>query len=394
MTTTETTALPEVSPETLSQARRAVADLLSSSDSFKALDPGSREQIAGDTARIAAVLAEPLADAPPRRREGGAQDFTAQAAREGAEVAGLLLEQVNFPDFVAGLVKGVFHAIVQSSIEQMEAYGRLVADVSKSLNQFRDENVPVSQGRDHLVNQFPDTFMMDLEADEDGNPSARVKLREGVDEDAALQQVSSLPIDGAPIRELDDETIEQRLVPAARTQLATSRQQLLATMVVMGINRIVVTDGRISAKVMYDFRATDTFHKQLARTDLKYGDQYKYASSADVESKYEGGETSGKWGTEDYSRRDGSYYSKGKYSYQAEPVLKLVSVTTEDTDAALTTKASLAGMVDINFKSDYLPLERMADSFQIARIQNAAQPASTAPQAPAAATPPPAAAAP
>jgi hypothetical protein len=395
MTTTETTTLPEVSPQTLSQARRAVADLLSSSDSFKALDPGSREQIAGDTARIAAVLAEPLAEAPPRRREGGAQDFTAQAAREGAEVAGLLLEQVNFPEFVAGLVKGVFHAIVQSSIEQMEAYGRLVADVSKSLNQFRDENVPVSQGRDHLVDQFPDTFMMDLEADEDGNPSARVKLREGVDEDAALQQVSSLPIDGAPIRELDDETIEQRLVPAARTQLATSRQQLLATMVVMGINRIVVTDGRISAKVMYDFRATDNFHKQLARTEFKHGDQYKYSGTSESESKYDGGES--QWEKDSGSYRGGSYYAKGKYSYQAEPVLKLVSVTTENTDAALTTKASLAGMVDINFKSDYLPLEKMADSFQIARIQNAAQPASTAPapaQAPAAATPPPAAAAP
>jgi hypothetical protein len=34
----------------------------------------------------------------------------------------------------------VFHSIVTSSIEQMEAYSKMVADVSKSLNQFRDEN--------------------------------------------------------------------------------------------------------------------------------------------------------------------------------------------------------------------------------------------------------------
>jgi hypothetical protein len=32
---------------------------------------------------------------------------------------------------------------------------------------------------------------------------------------------------------------------------SSSRQQLLATMVLMGINRIVVTDGRISAKVTF-----------------------------------------------------------------------------------------------------------------------------------------------
>jgi hypothetical protein len=395
MTTTDTTVLPDVSPETLSEARRAVANLLSSSDSFKSLEPGRREQIAGDTARIAAALAEPpLSPTAPRRREDGKQDFTAQAAREGAEVAGLLLEQVNFPDFVAGLVKGVFHAIVQSSIEQMEAYGRLVADVSKSLNQFRDENVPASQGRDHLVEQFPDTFMMDLQADDDGNPTARVKLREGVDEDAAVKQVSSLPVAGGPVSDLSDETIEERLVPAARTQLATSRQQLLATLVVMGVNRIVVTDGRISAKVMYDFRATDNFHKQLARTDLKYGDQYKYSGTGESEQKYDGGES--QWDKDGGSSRGGSYYAKGKYSYQAEPVLKLASVTTETTDATLSTKASLAGMVDINFKSDYLPLEKMADSFQISQIQNAAQPTSTAPAAGSAApaTPPPVAAAP
>jgi len=34
----------------------------------------------------------------------------------------------------------VFHSIVTSSIQQMEAYAKLVADVSKSLNEFRDEN--------------------------------------------------------------------------------------------------------------------------------------------------------------------------------------------------------------------------------------------------------------
>ena len=46
------------------------------------------------------------------------------AAREGAKVAGMLLNEVNFPAFVAGLIKGVFMSIVKCSIEQMEAYRR------------------------------------------------------------------------------------------------------------------------------------------------------------------------------------------------------------------------------------------------------------------------------
>jgi isochorismate hydrolase len=39
------------------------------------------------------------------------------------------------------------------------------------------------------------------------------------------------------------------LVVAARRRMAIDRQQLLATMVMMGINRVVVTDGKISAHI-------------------------------------------------------------------------------------------------------------------------------------------------
>ena len=44
-----------------------------------------------------------------------------------------------------------------------------------------------------------------------------------------------------------------------------------------------------------------------------------------------------------------------------------MSTASETSDASLSTKATLAGLVDINFKSDYFPLEKMADSFQIGK---------------------------
>jgi hypothetical protein len=412
-----------VAGETIALARNEVRDLLSQSEAFRALPREQQIEIARNTATVAAALAEEgrqarrapagdpyaqvLADAPAagtpaptireKRREG---EFVAQAAQEGARVAGALLREVDFPTFVANLIKGVFHAIVESSIDQMEAYGRLVSDVAKSLNEFRDENVSVNQGRDHLIDSFPDTFMLDVDTGEDG-AQPRVRLRDGVDEDEAVKRLNgSLPLEGPPLSGLDDETIEERLVPAARMQLATSRHQLLATMVVMGINRIVVTDGRISAKVLYNFQAKDNFRFQRSATQFDYGDQYKYASEGESEQQYEGRDRSytREGDKSEYTARDGGYYAKGKYKSQAEPVLKLVSATQEQTDAALTTNASLAGTVDINFKSDYLPLEKMADSFQIARIQEAAQPgqrgtagAPAATATPAPATPAPAA---
>ena len=40
---------------------------------------------------------------------------------------------ILFELMVLGLIKGVFHAIVQASMEQMEAYGKLVSRVAQTL---------------------------------------------------------------------------------------------------------------------------------------------------------------------------------------------------------------------------------------------------------------------
>jgi hypothetical protein len=156
--------------------RQAVRDLLTQSAAFSQLLPGKQSQIAHDTAVVVDYLASPARN---------------------------LTEEVDFPAFVSSLLKGVFKAIVNVSVEQMKAYGKLVAAVSKSLDKFRDENVSENEARDHLVKRVPDLHLA---------TTAKKK-------------------------------------PAAVKRLATQRQQLLATMVMMGINRIVVTSGKIDAKI-------------------------------------------------------------------------------------------------------------------------------------------------
>lgn len=47
---------------------------------------------------------------------------------------------VDFPKFVAGLIDGVFGAIVDASIQQMEAYASLLADVAKIVDEFVSES--------------------------------------------------------------------------------------------------------------------------------------------------------------------------------------------------------------------------------------------------------------
>lgn len=171
---------------------------------------------------------------------------------------------------------------------------------------------------------------------------------------------------------MEDEETESRLVQAARTQLATSRQQLLATMVLMGINRIIVTDGRISAKVIYDFAAKDNFRFSRSAQRFDYADQ---ARTTEIDRDV--GRNLGSERIEeglDVTERNAGFYTKGLHLRTSEPVLKLISASQQSTDANLATKASLSGQVEVNFKSETFPLEKMADSFQIGMIQNAAKP--------------------
>lgn len=84
--------------------RRTVRARLERSPGYRELDAEDRRRLAGDMTLIAA-----FAD----RRAG-----------------------VDFPDFVAGLLKGVFDALVDGSQRQMAAYADLVAAVGRSVERF------------------------------------------------------------------------------------------------------------------------------------------------------------------------------------------------------------------------------------------------------------------
>ena len=415
-------------PQPNSLVRQEVARLLTRSKAFNDLSPESKLKVARATALVAdylavpegipgnklvdgigmpaSALAEPQKESTYAERSGtvgeiGNEPFVAGAAREGAQVAKQMLNDVKFPVFVVSLIEGVFHAIVRASIEQMQAYTEMIAAVAKSLKQFTDDNVSENQGRDHMVDKFPDIF--EIGTGEFGDsPGPKLKLRDGVDESAALKRVNSMKFeDGNVMKSMDlsDENVEKALVMAARMQLAKQRQQLMASMVLMGINRIVITDGKISAKIMYDFTSKDTMSKR------RTAQAYDYARNTDgsLQTTYSGegtydsgGQYGGKYDGDkgDYSA---DYYSKGEYKYENKPVMTASSAATSASDSQLQTRVQLAGAVEVNFKSDYLPLDKMATPGMIAAIQGNSTPVDpnvvpSARNAPAATTTSPAAA--
>ena len=152
-----------------------VTPTLIASPAIRALSVERQERIIRDMVQAADAAARAIAMSDP--------------LREGTSSITALAQSVDFPNFVADLIQGTFESIVNASIRQMEAYGELLRNIAKPVDEFMRDNE--SDDRDHST------------ADDD----------------------------------------------SSRRRLAAERHHQLATMVLMGINRLVVTKGTITASV-------------------------------------------------------------------------------------------------------------------------------------------------
>ncbi len=344
--------------------------------------PANRATTASATKAMAAPV-RGLADANEQTRQNlskspgfAGKDFVAGAAAQGTEQFTNLVHNVDFPAFVGGLINNVFKSIVETTIEQMRAYAELISAVAKTAEEYMAENIGMGQGRDYMVDRFPDLLAIDVDED-----SGKSKLRvTGEDEESALAEIhSTLAMAGPAPTDLSEDEVEAGFVNAARIVMAKSRQQLLASMVMLGINRIVVTDGSITAKVKFDMRATDQ-----AKRDYR-ASAYDRQSSRNRKVSAFGGSFLG--------------FGGGQVSTSEQSHVATVSTAVNETsESQLELAAKMQGEVRVNFKSDYLPLEKMASPEMIGAIQGNSVPppprGAARPATPAAATPNPAPAGP
>jgi len=361
-------------PDAIEEVRPKVRAMLTQIPSFALMAPEEQCQLANNMVRLLAYMSDPggvtssaglpLAQAQATKdpveqtkqnlsRSPGfaGKDFVAGAAQQGTDQFVRLVNNVDFASFVGGLVNNVFRVMVETSIEQMRAYAELVANVAKSAEDYMNENIGLGAGRDYLANRFPD--LLDVDAGSDGVSRLTFK---GEDEQAGLAEVhNTLGLPGEPPTDLSDEATELALVNAARLQMAKSRQQMLASMVMLGINRIVVTDGSINAKVKFKMRADDQAKRQYKAS--MYDSQY--ARNTNV------------------SFFGGSFLGFGGGSVNVNEQGHVATVSTaldESSESKLELEAQLTGDVRVNFKSDFLPLEKMATPAMISAIQGNSAP--------------------
>src|SRR6185436_12746065 len=233
-----------------------------------------------------------------------------------------LSDEIDFPAFVASLLHGTFDAIVDSSIKQMESYADLVAAVSKPLDQFTNENVTSGQARAWLVEQYPRDVTL---VEEGGDYRLAPLIAPGSEEARQPAWLADFGQDG---NELSAELLEETILPQARGRVAQQRLSTLSTMVLLGMQRVVIKDGSIGARLRFRAAASDRAAVQ-------------YATSNDPGT---GGTT---WG-----------------GRAAEGAITKVSTVGVNAQSDTELKAELFGDVKINFASETLPLDRFVDEAQ------------------------------
>jgi hypothetical protein len=368
------TALPAAVADDVPDVRRTVRALLESVPGFAELDEDQRRSLAQglvQVCRAAAALADEEEHGGTQAREAGVEpteplaaaqsagdEFSGVSAQRVASTTQAILNAVSFPRFVTDLLNGVFKAIIDSSMQQLDSYVELLNNVAASTEGFADANMGPDRARQWLADRYPGSFELSGEEDPEfrdpDEPADRtLRLRPG----ASMPSPEAMRVD---LGLAEGETVpsgdpERTLVPLARRRLAAMRQEMLATMVMLGMQRIVIDSGRIAASMRFHI---DT--RSAAQEDR--GNTLDFRNTIDASGSF----GTGVWGA----------------SVRMQNTIGYVSTQQTQTTEEMNTDLDLNSSVEVVFRSDYLPLNRLAPDSQVAQIrENSRNPSAEAEEA-------------
>ncbi|UXY14511.1 hypothetical protein N8I74_14460 [Chitiniphilus purpureus] len=350
--------------------RQAVRGVLEQAPGYQALDPGARRALAQAMVKVSSLAAEliaeehaadtalpdpaPLAQAQEAPAFGAATDRIADTTRS-------VLGAVSFPRFVTDLVQGVFRAMLDSTSQQMQMYVELLNNVSASAAGFERSQYSVAQVRRWLAERFPEAIAYDepeLEPGETIDPEEIEDIRLRLKPGARMPDAETLRAGlGMEPSEPIEASNPEQLVPLARRQIARQRQQMLATMVMMGMQRIVIDSGRINASMRFHIDTRSAANEDRG-SQFGLHNRIKAGARASL----------GPWGA----------------SAEVENTISYVSTQRTQRTEEINTDVELNSSVELNFRTDHLPLDRMAGGAQAERIRSASlNPAAETGQTPA-----------
>jgi hypothetical protein len=260
------------------------------------------------------------------------------AVNSAAGVLKATKDAIDFPGFVTSLITGVFQAMTTSTIQQLQAYADLLGAVGMSSSQFAATGITDGRAMDWVAQRFPG-FRVVIE---DGQPP-RLELNDDADMPDEDELKAALEASDDEVSTVDEDELGETLLPLVKRKLARDRQAMLSTMLLMGMNRIVVDDGRIRASMELQVDARSTAEQNTAeRFDTR------------VTTGGSGSFGMGMWGA----------------SANIQATVGYVKNDDQFTREDIALRAGLRSSVDIGFHTEPIALDRMTGKKQIKKISD------------------------
>lgn len=243
------------------------------------------------------------------------------------DIAEDFVDSVDFPQFVEDLLKAVFDANLKVTIEQMRAYTELMkaatASIAKFVNQI-DDTMAFGYLAENNSDEFSIDFPPEGEKEADGSPKAVLVDKEGNRLD------------------IGDNELKARIMDA-KIAMAREQRAILRETILMGVTRLVVTNGKVKASVVFDFKAKEKIEKgDRAAKKHERVSAKTHTTSGGFLGSILGGSSGG-----------GSTTTKTAQ----------ISVSSAKSIAETDLAAKLTGDVEITFKTDYFKLDNFAQMY-------------------------------
>lgn len=330
---------PPPRDERFKVVRRSVRDVLESTPAFAQAGPEVRRELAKKMVAVAMMGTDLAAEEEIQKAKAverfpamtAAQEF-GDATRAAGRTFRDLREAIDFPTYVQQLISGVFQAITQSNISQLTAIGDMLDAVSRTEDEFTSENIRDADVMAWAVGKFP--FLRIHEG--------TLQVRDGVDISEKSSEIAAqLRVSASEVSSLDESDLMGSLGPLIRRRIGRERQQMLATMIQMGLQRVVVDEGRLHASMDMRVDTRSAQNTQQARRE-----------ELDIDAGASAQMGMGMWGAS-------AHLNVGYNKVQAD---------SSSTNEEIATRAGLRSSVDLAFRTDQIPLDRMASRSQRAQL--------------------------
>ncbi len=229
-----------------------------------------------------------------------------------------LVDSVDFPKFVADLMKAVFDANMEVMKSQTDDYIRLMREATKTTADFIT-SVADEDAFAYLVESSGSQFGM--------------TMKEGADGSSELTLTSP---EGEPV-DMDDNEVKAKIVQA-KIDIAKEHRAALREVLLMGVTRLVVDKGEVEAGVEFKINAKRDSRTSRSNTNTNVNT---------ISARYGGGL--------------GGLFGGPRGSFQN--VNTNINVRTGSQTAQDDLTAKLMGKVNIKFKTDYFELDNFANMY-------------------------------